>query len=477
MKRFLITLVVLGASISIHARQWKTSDLPVLEAEFESGISAKYQANKYPLRFLSVCNAPYCFGTNPDTTYAQPDFSRGATRPIISSKMAATGAYVLIMETPPPMKYWGVTPYIFNRYYSSFPKDPDNSGFMTIFESLTDTTNLLVAGTTGSTTRGTNTFTQLSVFVITADQKTYSDIFRQFTLIGFPASAINQIGLPLANVPGVPMQMGLRKTDDTYTLLLRLTYPTDVDQMADYVSRAPQGFYYVAPRANRPSSPLPPTTYRVPGDGQSEPQNLLTARDALAKQLLKQYTSTFNAIKESPVVVKQTVNYACVTMGFVCNSDNPDGFDTADVGNSSQFTMGANDAVLVVGVNHAVSEVGTGRATYFSHTVVNVTSNQGILAADDEWLAGTGLQAAGITSPDDPRYGTYRSLYAFMIAYNCPVTTTPCMVIPQGSATMPGIPIGTVMQLTGRFYLDPVGKTRPSTDELIIERAFYMTHR
>jgi hypothetical protein len=457
-------------------KNWTPADLPALEAAFVSGISGKYSAAQYPFRFLSTCGAPYCFGTNPDTTYGQPDFSGGAPQPIISSNIAKTGAYVLVMETPPPMQYWGVTPYIFNRYYSSLPTNPSTSGFVTIFESLTDTANLLDAGTTGSTTPGVNPFSQLSVYIVTADQKTYSDIANEFVSLGFPATAINLLDLPLANVPGVPLDMGVTKTSDTYTLLLRLTYPTDPAQMQAYVTSGAQGFYYLTPLATRPSSPLPPTTYKVPGDGQSEPQNLLTAQGALVSQLLNQLKSSFGAITESPIVIKQTDNYICVTGGFICNSDNPDAFDTADVGNSGNFTMKPTDAVLVVGVMHDLSSVGTGKATYFSHSVVNDANQQGIIAVNNQWLAGTALTAAGIKSSKDPRYATYQSLYAFMISYNCPATAVPCLTIPQGSGSAPGIPVGTVMQLTGRFYLDPTTKTRPSTNELIIERAFYLTN-
>jgi hypothetical protein len=473
-----LAAVVLGSVVCMtaNAKQWQPSDLPQLEQDFVAGASKKYVVDQYPFRFLTTCAAAYCFGSNPDTTYGQPDFSGGAPTPVISAKMAKTGAWVLIMETPPPMKYWGVTPYIFNRYYSPLPQDPSKSGYMPIYESLTDTTNLLVAGTTGSTTPGTSTFSQLSVFIVTADQKTYAELSGLLVALGFPASAINELDLPLANVPGVPLHMGLGNTDDTYTLLLRLTYPADPNQLADYINRMPQGFYYVSPKQTRPSSPLPPTVYRVPGSGVPEPQNLKSARDALAMQLLGQYRTMYQGIVESNIVVKQTTNYACVQIGFICNADNPDGFDTADVGNSSNFSMQAHDAVLVVGVNHAISDVGTGKATYFSHTAVNVTTNQGIIAVDDEWLAGSALKAAGITSSSDPRYATYKSLYAFMISYNCPPTDTPCVTIPQGSSSEPGIPIGTVMQLTGRFYLDPIGKTRPSTDELILERSFFMTN-
>ncbi|MBS0448099.1 MAG: hypothetical protein JSR59_19375 [Proteobacteria bacterium] len=474
----LLAATMIGWSAASPAQaQWKPEQLPQLEAAFVAGISTDYTTIQYPFRFLSTCGAPYCFGTNPDTTYGQPDFSNGAPTPVISAKMSETDAWVILIETPPPMKYWGVTPYIFNRYYSSFPKDPGNSGYMTIFESLTDTTNLLLAGTTGSATPGENTFSKLAAFVITADRKTYSDVLAQLVSIGFPSTAINKLDLPLANFPGVPMHMNLGPTGDTYTMLLRLTYPEDPAQMADYVARNPQGFYYLSPKTKRPNSPMQATTYRIPGSGSPEPPELRTARDGLAAQLLKEYRSMFGAIKESDVPVKQTTNYACVTDGFICNSDNPDGFDTAAVGNSSQFSMQADDAVLVVGVNHAISDVGTGKATYFSHTAVNVTTNQGILAVDDEWLAGTALKAAGISSSKDPRFATYKSLYAFLISYNCPATPTPCMTIPQGDDTHPGIPIGSVMQLTGRFYLDPVGKTRPSTDEVIIERAFFMTRR
>lgn len=469
MKKFRATGVVLAFCGLAHAAWagWAAGDLDQLTSEFTAGISAAYSSTPYPWQFLS-CDAatPNCFGTNPDSPYGAPNFGPSASSDSSSTtQLKPTDALVLIMETPPPMRYFGLTPYIFTRYYpNALPANPATPGFVPVFESLGDTVNLADMGTAGSATPGGNPFTQLSVTVVTADQVTYDNIAAQFAAIGFPATAINQVALP---INAVPLNMGQGPTRDTYSVLLRMAYPNDPAQMADYISRAPLRVLSLSPIRPRSVAALPTPVSRTPGSSPAEPSKLALARDMLVNQLEAQFGAAYT-ITENTVQQKQTHNYVCVAHGLPCNGDNPDAIYSSDA--QGFVPNSPDDRILIVGVNH----VSQGKATYLSHSVVAAANNMGVEGVSDAWLTGTGLTMGGVSGPSDPRYATYSQLYAFTLSYHCAGDPV-CITIPQATAGQPiGIPYGSPINITGRVYLDPQTKTRPSTSDIIPHRVFIL---
>jgi hypothetical protein len=172
--------------------------------------------------------------------------------------------------------------------------------------------------------------------------------------------------------------------------------------------------------------------------------------------------------------VTQVNNYFNAVHGIPSNGENPDALYMTDAGIDGSFAPAADDRLLVVGVNHSAPDFGTGKTTYFSHSLQVLSNAAGLLAVSDTWLAGSGLVAAGITDSQDPRYSTYRKLYAFTMSFHCPPGDTLCVTIPQPDGQGGGVPIGTPMALLGRAYLDPATNTRPSKDELLFERVFVM---
>lgn len=447
------------------AAAWSTEDLDALDQAFSSQMSSDYVVIHYPWQFITSCTAANCFGSNPDSPYGSPNFG---TRVPQTRQLRPTSALVLIMETPPPVRYFGVTPYIFARTYTeSIPYNPFTPGIIPVFESLTDTVNLQTIGTIGSPNPGTNAFSQLSVIAITADVKTYNDIAERFVALGFPAYAINQISLP---INAVPLHMGISLTGDTYTVLLRMAYPDNPDQMTDYINRTPVKLMYLVPTVQRAVSALPTPISRTPGDGQSEPLELAAARNQLVDQLTAQFATDFT-ITESTYNPMQTINYVCVRYGIQCKGDNPDAIYTRDV--HDYIPSSVQDRILIVGVNH----VKTNKATYLSHSIVNPANDSGVKGVSDTWLDGSGLGMANVTDPNDPRYTAYQQLYAFTVSYDCGNDPW-CVTIPQPTpANSEGIVFGDPFELTGRIYLDPATGTRPAVDELIFHKVFILTKK
>jgi hypothetical protein len=449
---------------------WEPADLDVLTQDFVEGVSGAFRVTPYAFKFLDPAECygsklGWCFGANAQGIYGYPEF---ATSTIGSgTRLKAGGALVTIMETPPTMRYFGVTPYIFSRYYDSLPGEPGRPGTVTVFESLTDTVNQLNVATTGSSSPGQSPFGQLSVFVMTADAVTYNSVVQHFVALGLPSTAINLLTLP---INAVPLKMGTGPKADTFTLLVRATYPDSMAAMNDYLERTPVRVLALAPRASDPSSPLPTATSKEPATSPVESPDLASARDQLINQLLRARRFQYRAT-ESIVSLRQTENFLCTQSGTPCYGDNPDALYSRDI--ESFEPKQRLDKILIVGIDHARA----GKATYVSHSVDDLDYGVGVVGADDVWLRGSALIMGQVSGPDDPRYATYSQLYAFTIAYDC--TGEPvCVRIPEPTLSNPvGIPFGTAFTVLGRYYLDPATQTRPGIGTVIPHRVFTLIRR
>ncbi len=467
MKKLLLSFVcgLLSLASSTALAAWNVSNLSALTQAFTSGISSQYGVTAYQWNFLDPANCftpgVVCFFSNPDGPYGYPFVGSNLG---LGTRMTSSDALVMIMETPPPMTYFGITPYLYTRYYSSLPGRPGQSGTVQVFESLTDSINMDTIKTAGSGVAGQNVFTQLSVVVMTADRTTYNQIVKQLVALGFPSSAINLLAMPLN---AVPLHMGTGLLADTYTMLIRLAYPNDTAQMKDYINRIPIAFLQLTPTGRHSSVVLPTPVSRVPGDGVNESSSLQTARDQLVQQLLASYGNSYS-ITETTQLLTQTNNYHCIQVGILCNVDNSDALYTHEV--TGLVPSSLQDKILVVGVNH----VDTGKATYVSHSVTNDLYHVGVMGINNVQLQGTALIMGGVSGPSDPRYSTYSDLYAFTVSYDCSNEPV-CFTIPQPTATSPvGIPFGTPIDTTTRYYVDPATDTRPSSNEVIFHRVFVL---
>lgn len=443
--------------------QWQISELDTLKQQFIAQIANGYQTAEYPWAFSVDKTECYttgtdCYFSNPDAIYGHTAFG-GALD--VATFMQESDALVMILETPPPMRYFGITPYIYSRYYTAPLEHPRRPGFVQVFESLTDSINLA----TIKTQSPYDSFSQLSVVVMTASQDTYQTIYKNLVKLGFPGDAINKIALPLKQVP---LRMDDSPYADSFNMLIRMAYPDNQAQMDDYTNRTPVRILKLTAIGTSPQEHLlPVAASRIPGDGSKEPEALSAGRDQLMRQLLAQYGKDY-LIKENKIVLYQTKNYICVEQGIMCNVDSSDALYTRDVNIYTPSSL--QDKILIIGVNH----VATGKATYMSHSVVNDLYHAGITAVSDEWLNGSALAMAGISDRFDPQYPVYSRLYAFTIGYDCSGEAV-CLQIPQPTDDNPiGAALGTPIDVTSRAYLDPATLTRPSSDEVIFHRVFIL---
>lgn len=444
---------------------WTPAQLDELDRAFVASAAAGYNVQTHAWRQFVCDGSTDCLGNNPDTTYQIPDFD-GAGR--LDRTLGPTGALVLLMETPPAMRYFGLTPYMYSKYYTRLPWSPRNAGRIPIAQSMTDTANQYGVRTTGSPLPGVQPFGQLAAFIIAADDATASDLSARLWALGFPLSAINRLDLPVSVTPPVPFSLGDGPLDDTFTVLLRMNYPLDAAAFADYVQRLPVRIHYVEPLVPRPFTPVPPTVFKVPGSG-PEPGALSAGRDQLILELLTAYAPQFSSVVETTGRWTDARPFQCLTRGVAFCFDNP---DAAYTGTNKSYAMGPDDRMLVVGVDHGLLAPGTGKVAMFSHALNDTRNRAGVVAVPDTWLRGTGLTAAGVVDPSDPRYDAYSRLYAFTLGYRCPPGDPVCVTIPAEG--VPGAPPGTPLRIGSRMYLDPATKTRPNVPDLVLERTFLL---
>ena len=445
---------------------WTPQQLPQLITNFETAVANKYSYTAYSWQFFTLadCYQPgvKCPFPNPDGPYGQPVINGTYAS---ADQMGPTDAWVVIMETPPTMLYFGITPYLYTRYYSQIPGQPTGtSGVREVLESINDSFDMDDMLTTGSTKPGVNSFSQLSAIIMTADQTTYNQLSQAFTAAHFPA--FNLFDMPYKLVP---LKMGTGSGQyDSYSMLMRLAYPSNDTAMQTYVSNPPITLLHLVPKTARTIQPLASPSYKVPGDSTAESSQLKSALATLSSQLVTQYGSSYSVAQQT-ISLSQTNNYVCISDAIDCDDDNSDALYTHDDNNWVPTTL--QDKLLIVGVNH----VDTGKATYISHSVLNMTHQAGVESVNQDWLAGSALKMAGITSTSDPRYATYSQLYAFTMSYDCTGEAV-CLTIPQPTSTNPiGVTFGDTIGESARIYVDPKTLTRPSSSQIIFQNVYVLT--
>ena len=395
-----------------------------------------------------------CYGNNPSSPYAYPVFNAPPSEPTLDFKLNASDAVVIFLRTPPEMKYFGFTQYLFTRGGVADP----------IFASMSDTLNLLQVKTFGSNQPGLNVFNQHMVLVWSADLNTYESIKKMLVNQGILETGINYIGMPIK----LPLVMGETQTSDSFNMLMRTAFPTTQADFEAYMKEKPFYVVKLGLKTPGPTNPAPTVEYVSDISGviestktQSNAQ-LQTALDSLVLDIKKKYLKDFS-FKDKSVSFTDKVGWDCISGKAICNGDNHDALYSLDVPGAVLFND-PKDVVIVIGVNHQK----TGKALYVNHSVYDTVKIAGIVGVGDSALSTeSALFHAGVKSPNDPRRIQYQNLYAYAISYDCTGLNF-CLQIPPPT---PDNPVGLLPKspflLISRTYVDKLTKVRPSMNEVI----------
>jgi hypothetical protein len=179
---------------------------------FVSAVPADWRVERGGWSYLDVeecfTTGTTCYGSNPSSPYGFPDFGTG-----MDFHMAPNEAVVVFMRTPPEMRYYAFTQYLFSRSTSSKPF---------LFASMSDSLNMRRFATLRSGAAGTDLFNRYAVLVWTADLNTLAGVKVLLARQKIAENEVNFVPMPYE----LPLFMGQGEADDTFTLLMRTALPT-----------------------------------------------------------------------------------------------------------------------------------------------------------------------------------------------------------------------------------------------------------
>lgn len=407
-----------------------------------------------------------CYGSNPTSPYAFPVFpSEDSGLPVKSFQLNANESVVLFLRTPPQMRYFAFTQYLFKKAESTTSE----------FGSLSDSINNLKIRSTDLDSN-LQPFNEYSVIVWTPDLATKDQILSQLIALGHDESSINFLPLPVRiekDGRSYDFKFGYGSEFDQFTMLMRMALPEKQSELDSYIQENPFYVVKVGPALPSQTVPAPTVGYQSDLTGVSESAlfpNAETALDRLVADIKRKYGSQF-AFKNSAVEYTDKTGWDCILGQETCAGDNRDALYSRDTGTIRVTNL--QDFVLVVGVNHRA----TGKAKYFNHSVYDLKKFAGIIGVTDLELSSASALYHADLQPGSIKARSYQNLYAYMIAYDC-AGKLHCLEIPAPSASNPvGLEPGAPFVLVGRSYLEPRSKVRPSPLEVIKHRVLIGTKK
>lgn len=359
--------------------------------------------------------------------------------------MRADEAIVLVGWTPPPSRYFGITPYIFDRWYAGERK--------TVFASLGDTWNRPAL-----TTEPPDTDEGHVALIAAVD--THAAAAARIGLVeaGVPDGIIHDVPLPSGD-----LELGLGADADTLMLLGRVSLFEDPEQGERWLDELPWRVFRLTPDRPRDVDPLPQPAGRSRGTGTDEAA-YAEALDALEVAIRERYAAQSVSavdITSASIMERLLDPMRCMAQGLDCRGDNRDA--TYAVGPLAVITGGElrlstdpGDFFVAFGVNHEAS----GKATYANVVVNNQPRLAGVAAFDSRQMPGS----ADRYLPDHPQKD---ALFAVHVRRDCADDPHPCLSVPTG---FPGVGLDEDLFFIFRAYLEAATGTGPSPSELLTER-------
>ncbi len=363
-------------------------------------------------------------------------------------------AVVLIGLTPPPEKYFSISPYLWSRVY------PDGSRKQ-VLATLGDSVNVATVKTTGPTP-----FNAPVVLIFTPDRTTEARVRAALRRSGYPAATINAIVFPASM-----MHLGHDETADLLMIAIRNAIWTDPIAGSDYVNNAPLRVFRVTPRTAATENPFPAPPLRIRGTGRTE-MDLANKLGELRRGIIAANTGMVAAdIETMPMCYE---GYDLIQRGVEMCGDSRDAFYVGagipEYDFINQIRLADGEFLMVYGVNH----VATGKATYMNTNIyASETAKLTLGAINDGKFAGT---ATPYLPPGDPDANL---MYAYKISRDCGEPPEPnCLQlsVPENCTrlTLDG---NTLLGVFTRSYLEPETRIGPAMPEMLYDRVLKFSPR
>ncbi len=403
---------------------------------------------------LSDCCAAgkSCSGNNPSSPYGSFALPRAPGQTVANTsegpdglasafRLRADEAVIYVGTSPPAAKYFGFTPYLFDRQGSGGARKP-------VFASLSETLNHLVLAVGGEP----DPFEAKFALVAAADQTTLADAKAALVDAGIEQARVNELVFdPTLST------FGLDEAADTFGVLFRVALFDDPAQGKAYLDALPGVLLRATPKNPKTPNPAPAPASRPKNTGDAETQ-LGTALDALEAAVIAQYPGYTS---KSMIVTKGTPDpVACIQGTAFCAGDNRDTNYPSTL--PQVLFASADDFFVVIGVDHTQ----LGKTSYANFSVYAVEHLVGVVSVADTAYAGS---ATGHL-PSNPDAG---KLFAWKVARDC--TGDPhCLAVPDAGCPT-GLETGKAGTITFRTYLEPKTKTAPDPSTLVESRVLRFT--
>jgi hypothetical protein len=412
-------------------------------------------------------------------------------------QMRQDEAMVLIGQTPPTVRYFGIQSWA-NMGSASSPGNAVTDNRALIGAAFGDSVNNLTIRTTSS-----DPFNRPFVYIITGNQQTERLVRKAVLAAGYPDAIINVERLSTVIAP-----LGYGPSGSILLTAQRFAVPSDKNLFEDYVRRSidddrsndPFQVFRVSPKKELVSDPYSAPTLRVRGTGQTE-MDLYPAVKSLGKAIIDMEAQG-KLSKELGVHFWQDV----MKTGQTVIVDEP--WPSLQNGQFSyQITRdaiywttypcfklreGVDEYVIVYGVNHHK----TGKAAYTSFSayvepVFGTGREIGLGTVSDpdfDAVGKPGDSARRYLQPDDPAYKYADRLYAWKIARHC-YGEPYCLEVgvpkdidgePYNNDCTPQIDLdidppsrASDVFVAFRNYMEPATAAAADSNELVWDRATY----
>jgi len=416
-------------------------------------------------------------------------------------QMRQDEAIVLIGQTPPPVRYFGLQSWV-----QMGPASPAGAAVTDnrtlIGSAFGDSVNNLTIRTTGS-----DPFNRLIVYIVTGNRQTERLVRKAVLAAGYPEAIIN-----VERISTVVAPLGYGPAGSFLLTAQRNAVPADKTLFEDYVRRSidddpgnnPYRVFRLSPKNELAPDPYPAPTLRVRGTGRTE-MDLYPALKSLGKAILAREAAAKGLpYKELGVRFWQDV----MRTGQQVLVDEPwPGLQNGQFSYQGtrdaiywltyppfKLRSGVEEYVIVYGVNHHR----TGKAAYTSFSayvepVFGTGREIGLgTVTDPDFDAGgkPGDSARRYLQQGDPYYKYADMLYAWKIARHCDGEPYCLEVgnpkdmdgVPYNDNCTPQInldidpdrpPWASDVFVAFRNYLEPATAASADSNELVWDRAIY----
>jgi hypothetical protein len=428
------------------------AELQSIVDSFISNTPIEWSLNQGQWKYVDIISCftmgKTCFGNNPTSPYGYPSFD--STDTVGYFNLDASEAIVLFLRTPPKMRYFGFTQYLYSRGESPKP----------VFASLSDTLNNLKFKTID---KKSGLYSELAVLVWTADLNTLESVQEKLALQGIDPSTVNFIPIPIT----FPLNMGYSPDSDKFAMLMRTAMPDVEQNWVSYMQENPIQVFKINPNSANVVNPAPVIGYADEISGVKEDPSLEQALESLVADVKRNYLRNYS-YTDYNVSFTQKLGWDCITGAAQCNGDNHDALYSVD----SPAVVKVNnlkDVVFIAGVNQQK----TGKALYLNHSVYDPKKVAGIVSVADPLMTSqSAYYHANVKLRDKEKLSMYSKMYVYAISYDCTGLSF-CLQIPAPTEDNPvGLAPGSPFLIIGRKYVDPVTTVRPSPTEVTKHRSF-----